>query len=192
MEAQTGTGGRWQFPCLFFAALFVIVPCFLFFRVFLWDDINIALNLRLYPEAQSLTDALSEAQGPEGSLERTFYYWTPDTIEQVQEYYSEFAFEFVTRSDHIVTIFNPQQGELPPRGEIEPAVDEIAAAQARQCNTKWRYICIQVRLYEFGRTELVELPALAPGIPMSSTPTPPREALRGGTLIVYSYFTAPS
>jgi hypothetical protein len=169
--------------------LAVISPCLLIIWLFggraYIDELGVQMSFHIYPGAEWVSRAQTyECCDSERHLQ---YYWTPDAVTRVRDYYETFALPFINN----MTMFHPYGGELKLGFVPYPIMpeDEINLATDRECHFSQKYRCIQVELVSFGESQEVSLPdVLARDFPNSTPPTPLSDALDGGTLIIYSYY----
>jgi len=171
------------------SALVLLLPCL--FLIWLLggkafaDELSLQMSLRIYPGAERVSSA--QAYYCCDSERRIQYYWTEDSLTQVENYYETFALSFINSQ----TIFHPYDGELELGSVPYPVLpdDEIDPTTDRECHFSQKYSCIQVNLLDFGEAQDVNLPdILAADFIHPTPPSPLRSPLSGGTLIVYSYF----
>ena len=149
------------------------------------DELSLQRSLRVYPGAEKVSDA--QAYYCCDSGRRIQYYWTEDSLTQVENYYETFALPFINNQ----TIFHPYGGKFELGSVPHPVLpdEEFDPTTDRECHFSQKYSCIQVDLLYFGESQDVNLPdILAAEFIHPSPPSPLQSPLSGGTLIIYSYF----
>lgn len=169
----------------------VISPCILCFWFFGGGrEIALELSLRTYPGAQRVANAYGYYGA--GSGQKAVYYWTPDSIETVQNYFEEFTFPFVEdRWNYLsITVFSVDGSELVSY-DVDGSRRDVDYAREPRCHYTQRYTCANVWLMRITSDGLSYVPevidrpgssSIANATPFLSTP------LMTGTLIIYSYY----
>ena len=177
----------------FWIALAVVVllsPIGLGFWFCAWPEIRIKQSLRVYPHARQVSEAYGYYGAGSGLKE--FYYWTPDSVEEVKQYYQQFTSEFVRDkwSGGWISFVSVDGSELtypePVAGDGWLKVD----LQNPRCDYKLDYRCLNVSLFSVYQ-RLDKLPDLIgrPGASSAMNATPYlTQPLTRGTLILYSYY----
>lgn len=124
-----------------------------------------------------------------GSGLKITYYWTADSIEPVQNYYQNFAYPFVkdSISGGLITVFSLDGSDLTYRS-IDGKTHNPEFPSEPFCHYTQRYKCANVRIVPIKMT-LGALPSFLSGPTWTNIKMPPAiSELKGGTLIIYSYF----
>lgn len=112
------------------------------------DELILKMSFRLYPEAEWVSS--TQAYECCDSERHPQYYWTPDAVIGVRDYYETFALPFINN----MTMFHPYGGELKLGFVPYPVMpgEEIDLATDRECHFSQKYSCIQVELVSFGES----------------------------------------
>jgi hypothetical protein len=138
-------------------------------------------SLPVFPESQEISNAYVYYGGGAGI--EVLYFWTAHPIDEVQEFYETFSLPFDGENR---TVFNPS-GSPVPVITAEFTDDIIDPVQDRSCYYRMSYTCVMVELFDFDQRTVILRP-LPSGGRVVRTPSPIASQLRGGTLIVYTYF----
>jgi hypothetical protein len=165
----------------------LIALCALFFWLFYWDDLRADWSLRLYPGLRQVGDSYGYYGASSGL--KINYYWTSDSIEQVQNYYQKFTYPFVKdlTSGGWITVFSLDSSELTYH-TIDGKTLALDFPSDPFCHYTQRYECANVRIVPI-KTTLGALPGFLSG-PTWINVKPPLSIteLSAGTLVIYSYF----
>ena len=175
-------------------ALVVLTPCMYCAWIAKLNDIVFRWRLPVYPGAEEVANAAGNYGANTGLY--TIYFWTPDSVNEVQQYYEaftlpfrkqEYVFSFEVR-EHYRTVFNPSNKPLPV--VTNEFTDEIIdPTQVYHCYYKMPLQCVVIELIDFTDKEGILRPPPGP-MSMIKTPEPLPPGLRGGTLIIYMYYSA--
>jgi hypothetical protein len=157
--------------------LIAIAPCALFFWLFYWDDLRTGL--------MQVGDSYGYYGA--GSGLKVNYYWTPDPVEKVQDYYQAFAYPFVKdlTSGGLITVFSLDGSELTYH-TIEGKTPKLDFPTERFCHYTQLYRCANVRIVPI-QSSLRSLPNFFSGPTWTNIKRPPAiSALLAGTLVIYS------
>ncbi len=151
---------------------------------------NIRLGMRVYPDAQQVSNAYGYFGA--GSGQKALYYWTVDPIQDVQKYYEKYAPPFVadTWQGGLITAYGVNGGDL-TYTDFDDTRKKVGNPQHPFCNYTQRYECINISLFSIDQDNMQSVPDII-GRPSASSnlnATPQLTApLKRGTLIVYSYY----
>ncbi|MCA0458579.1 MAG: hypothetical protein LCI00_31750 [Chloroflexi bacterium] len=167
----------------------VVTPCAGLFWLFNGRDIQIQFLLRLYPGLETVGEAYGY-YGANAGL-KIIYYWTPDSLNQVERYYTAFTYPFMDdpyQSNMRLTVYNVTNEELV---YYDSGYRKFNYPIDNYCHYTQRYKCINVRLVDYSHSSITDLPILVspPSWTNVKTPAPitPRD---NGTLVIYSYFVS--
>jgi hypothetical protein len=149
-----------------------IIPCALFLWNFALPPLQFETSLRFYPSTQEISRASTFLDTNTGFGVR--YYWVKDSEETVKAYYETFTEPFVENE----TVFY-----------LYPQPSENHDFQNRSCYYQ-KFTCVEIRVIGF-RDENVTLPDLISerGYGAYDSPSPLASPIKGGTLIIYSFYT---
>jgi hypothetical protein len=169
----------------------LIAPLAFCFWVFYWSDIKTEWSLRLYPGANQVGDSYGYYGAGSGLKIR--YFWTPDSMDQVQTYYETFAYPFVNDERNnwrggLVTVFSLDGSEL-VYSSVDGVRHNLDFPTNKYCRYTQRYRCANVMLTEISEVGLGALPQLVSPPSWTNVRQPsPITRLAQGTLSIYSYY----
>jgi hypothetical protein len=169
--------------------LILLSPIVVGFWFCAWPEIRIKQSLRVYPNAQQVSEAYGYFGAGSGLKE--FYYWTPDSVEDVKRYYQQFTSAFVLDkwSGGWISFVSVDGSELSYTNFSSDTASQVDLQNPR-CDYKLEYRCLNVALFsvEQGLDSLPDLIGV-PGASSAMNATPYLNApLTRGTLILYSYY----
>lgn len=158
--------------------------------MFVGNDIQIQFALRLYPGLENIGDTYQYWGADTG--EKIKYFWTKDSRDQVENYYSKFTFPFIDDShfkNERLTVFNVGGSEL-TYFSVEGVEYKFNYPEDSYCTHNQRYKCINIRLRDLSKYPLVESPVWAspPTWKNMLTTMTPLALPNEGTLVTYSYY----
>ena len=128
-------------------------------------------SLPKYPTAEMVYR--DEGYYGAGSIENVLYYWTSDTLSDIQTYYNTMQFATYTNDS----------------GEWSQALVESSMQQShsRQCTYLQRYDCAIIYLVDMQQSDWYRIDSVAPCCFRLQEPLPV-EIPDHGTLIIFAYF----
>jgi hypothetical protein len=144
------------------------------------------LGLPVYPEARQISEVYGFYGANTGV--QNIYYWTSDSVDEIQQYYERFTYPFIEEVNNpsiYRTVFNPS-GALLPVVTNEFSRETLDLGQGRFCYYRLHGQCVMVQIIDFGDKESIVLEDLGTLIRGNQTPEP--ADLKGGRLIVYTYY----
>ncbi len=181
---------KWLIRALFMAPIAIVVISCLFFFWILWGhNILFRQTLHVYPGAQQVSNAYSAYNGGQGR--EILYFWTPDGLADVKDYYEAFAQPFIV--DHwegaLISVFHPYGDELEAHEMLTENPLETDFSQQPRCHPSQIYSCVNIMIFPVEQSSEVRLPKLALNLHWDSqTPVPLALSISGGTFIVYGYY----
>ncbi len=168
--------------------LIVIAPC-----AFCWwfvggDSLIFRRNLPVYPNTREISDTYGYYGAGKGV--QRIYFWSSDSIDQIREYYERFTYPFVEDSKKPLryrSAFNPT-GTALPIITAEFGGETLDLGQSRFCYYQLPQQCVMIELIDFEEDIPITLEGLGTWARTVFTPVPPPDDLKGGRLIVYSYY----
>lgn len=178
---------KWLVGIIF---LFVITLCVVLFWLFNGQDILIQNSLRLYPGLENVGEAYGY-YGADTGLKIT-YYWTGDSTNQVEKYYSEFTYPFIDdpyQENMLLTVYNVSNADLVYYPSVSSGKQEFSYPIDNYCHYTQAYKCINIRLIDNTSKRLTALPIMVSPPSWTNVMNPlPIAARNNGTLVIYSYF----
>jgi hypothetical protein len=166
--------------------VFALSPCWMIIAVLIgviaipqWQQFCTESSLPIFPDSERVFDIFDYCCDNESGV-KALYYWTQAPIESVRSYYEEITAPFIDNRTNI----------------------SVDRSSVRETETGYetcyfhKYGCVEIRLYDFGPDDPVMLPNMM-NINFDSigamyrgpTMTPYPSDHRGGTIIVFSYYT---
>lgn len=154
-----------------------------FYALFKLPDDQVRSSLHPYPSSQLLFE--DQARYGADIAQRSLYYWSADSLNDVQRYYSTIfpPFDSGSTKRWLITAFNFD-------GTKTNTINKSSLLDHESfCNFRQPYECITLALIEANSKDLYRLPVVSPSNFLYLTP-PPNFMLipQKGTLMVYSYY----
>jgi hypothetical protein len=174
---------------IFFVTLGILIlisPCAFCWWIAFGANEFFRIRLPVYPNARQISDAYGFI-GANTGIQR-IYFWTSDSSDAILKYYESFTYPFIQDNENPArhrTAFNPS-GELLPVVTAEFGGEILDLGQNRVCYYPVHYQCVEVEIIDFGD----EQPIVLVGVQgrTGRTPMPPPADLKGGRLIIYTYY----
>jgi hypothetical protein len=173
--------------------LIVISPCGYCWWIMFGQNAVFSATLVRYPNSRGISEGYTYFGAGTGM--QTQYLWTPDTIDDVKQFYETFAVTMDNAAMNLDndghryyrTVFNPFNQPVPVITN-EFSRKTVDAEKDLACYYRLTHQCVEVALIEFSPLELVTLPDPPGPARQIRIPSPITSQLYGGTLIVYHYY----
>jgi len=183
---------RWRKWILITAILALIAsPLILCWWVLWWPNFSIRTTLHLYPDVQQVSESYSYFGADRGL--KSLYYWTPDSVNRVQDYYEDFIgtpFIIDRWNETLIQIYHPYGGELTAWNFDATRLERDLSVE-RRCHYSEPYRCVNIQLLAIDDPlqDLLLFSSVGASNSMNATPhlTAP---LSSGTVIIYSYYVS--
>jgi hypothetical protein len=170
--------------------LLAVAPCAFCWWMAIGSNQIFRLQLPVYPDAREISHTYGY-YGAGAGVQR-IYFWSADSVDEILNYYETFTYPFIQSQDdptQFRTVFNPERDSLPII-TAEFGGETLDLGKNRHCYYTLPNQCVVVEVIDFGIDSPILLEQLGTYARTRRTPQPPPADLKGGRLIVYTYFVS--